>query len=133
MSKTAKRFAVGAVVAGVAGYLAGLLSAPKSGQQTRQDIKQATASSLSEAEKQLKALHTELNKLLEEVRQKSETMTVKTQDELQVLVDKAKDTKEKAREMLSALHEGDAQDQDLKQAIIEAKHAAHHIKDYLKR
>jgi hypothetical protein len=48
-------------------------------------------------------------------------------------VDKAKDTKEKVREMLSALHEGDAEDQDLKRAITNANSALDHLRDFLKK
>ncbi|HSW37267.1 MAG TPA: YtxH domain-containing protein [Candidatus Saccharimonadales bacterium] len=133
MSKTTKRFALGTMIAGVAGYMAGILTAPKSGKQTRDEIKDAANQSMHEAEKQLKALHTELNKLLEEAKSKGSNVSDKAQTELKDLVDKAKDTKEKAREMLSALHEGGAEDKDLNKAIADAKKAVEHVKDYLKK
>lgn len=129
----AKRLAVGAAVAGAAGYLAGLLTAPKSGKETREDIKKAANQGLSEAEKQLKGLHTDLAKTVEEAKVRGSDMSGKAQKELNGLVDKAKDAKEKVREVLSAVHEGDASDKDLKKAVADAKHALVHLKDYLKK
>ena len=129
----AKRFAIGATIAAAAGYIAGLLTAPKSGKQTRSDIKAAADRSLAEAEKELKRLHTELGKVIDEAKVRGDKLGSQAQKELTKLVEKAKDTKEKAREMLSALHEGDAEDQDLKRAIVNANRALDHLRDYLKK
>ena len=38
MSKRSRNFALGTAVAAAVGYLAGVLSAPKSGKETRKDI-----------------------------------------------------------------------------------------------
>lgn len=133
MPKSIKKFAISAAIAGTAGYLAGLLTAPKSGRETRDDIKDATNRGITEAEKDLKKLHTELGKLLSEAKSKGSDLTGKTQQELNDLLDKAKDTKEKAREMLSAIQEGSAEDKDLRRAIADANKAVDHIKDYLKK
>lgn len=133
MSKFAKRFAIGAAVAGAAGYLAGLLTAPQSGKDTREDIKDAAHRGMSEAEKDLKKLHTELSKLLEELDTTRGKVKGRAQNEISQLFDKAKDTKEKAREMISAVHEGDAEDKDLRKAIQDANAAIDHLKDYLKK
>jgi gas vesicle protein len=129
----AKRLAIGAAVAGAAGYVAGLLTAPKSGRQTREDIKNAANQGLGEAEKQLKNLHTDLGRTVEEARVRSSDMSGKAQKELKELVERAKDAKEKVREVLSAVHEGDADDKDLKRAVADAKHALGHLKDYIKK
>jgi gas vesicle protein len=128
-----KKVAVGAAVAGAAGYLAGLLTAPKSGKETRDDLKQAANLRMSETEKQLKNLHTDLGKAVDEAKSKGTELGGKAQKELKELADKAKDTKEKVREVLSAIHEGDADDKDLKKAVADAKHSLAHLKDYLKK
>lgn len=128
-----KRIAVGSAVAAVAGYVAGVLTAPKSGKETRQDIKNAADRTRQEAEKDLKRLHTELDKVLDEAKARGGDFGKKAQSELNDLMDKAKDTKEKAREMLSAIHEGDAEDQDLKRAIKNANSALDHLREYLKK
>jgi gas vesicle protein len=128
-----KRVAIGGTIAAVAGYLAGILTAPKSGKQTRGDIKQAANEGLAEAEKDLKKLHTELGKVIEEAKITGDKLSSKARNELSDLVDKAKDTKEKAREVISAIHEGDAEDIDLKRAVKEANVALDHLRDYLKK
>ena len=128
-----KRVAIGSTVAAAAGYVAGILTAPKSGKQTRSDIKDAAERSRAEAEKDLKRLHTELDKAIKEAKTSSGKLSVKAQKELGELIEKAKDTKEKAREVLSAIHEGDADDKDLKQAVKNANSAINHLRDYLKK
>lgn len=128
-----KKLAIGGAVAAAAGYVAGILTAPKSGKQTRTDIKDAASKGLKEAEAELKKLHTELNRVLSDAKQRASKVTGKTEKELDGLVQKAKDTKEKAREMLSAIHEGDAEDKDLKKAIKDATEALEHLRDYLKK
>jgi gas vesicle protein len=133
MSKFAKRFALFAAVAGAAGYVAGLLTAPQSGKETRGDIKDATNRGITEAEKDLKQLHTELTKLLDELDKLRGQVKGRAETELSQLFDKAKDTKEKAREMISAVHEGDAEDKDLRKAIQDANAAIDHLKDFLKK
>ena len=133
MGKVVKRFAIGAVIAGAAGYVAGMLTAPKSGKETRQDIKDATNKSMNEAEKELKKLHTQLSGALDDAKVNKDKLSGKAQKDLGDLLDKAKDTKEKAREMLSAIHEGSAEDKDLSKAIKDANAAIDHIKEYLKK
>ena len=133
MSKTVKRFAIGAALVGAAGYLAGILTAPKSGKETRQGIKDATNRGMNEAEKDLKRLLAELNSIIDTAQDRGGVVSDKAKQELNQLLDKAKDTKEKLREMLSAIHEGETEDQDLQQAIKDANQAIDHIKDYLKK
>ena len=62
-----KKWALGAVIAAIGGFITGILTAPKSGKETRQDIKDEAVKLKGEAEKTLKQLHTEqipINKLL---------------------------------------------------------------------
>lgn len=131
MSKTAKRFAIGAIFAAAAGYVAGILTAPKSGKETREDIKNATEHGIAEAEKQLKKLHTQMATVLGEAKEKVETLKGTAQKDLQMAIEKTNVAKEKARDLLSALHEGGAEDKDLKKAIDEATKAIEHLQKYL--
>lgn len=128
-----KKFAVGAVLAAAAGYVAGLLTAPKSGKETRQDIKDAAQKGLAEAEKQLKKVHTELSKLMNEAREKLTHLKGVAKADLEKAVASATTVKEKARELLSAAHEGTAEDKDLQKAIKEVNKAVDHLKLYLKK
>lgn len=132
-SSDAKKFALGAAVAALAGFVAGILTAPKSGKETREDIKNTAQHSVVQAEQELKKLHTELSDLLEDVKGKKNELGDKAGKDVQDIVEKAKVSKEKARELLSALHEGDAEDKDLQKAVAEANKAIDHIKTYLKK
>ncbi len=126
-----KNFAVGALIAGAVGYVAGVLTAPKSGKETRQDIQEAAVKTKREAEKRLKKLHSDIEDLIDEGKKKTAKLSDQAQKEWDKVVSSALVAKEKVREVLSALHEGDAQDKDLKKAIKEANDAVDHLKSYL--
>ena len=128
---TKRNIAAGALLAAAAGFVAGILTAPKSGRETRQDIKSSASHGITEAEKQLKKLHTELNDTLATVKVKGKDASGKAKAEVDDLVKKAKVAKDKTREVLSAIHEGDASDADLKKAVIQAQHALKNLKVYL--
>jgi gas vesicle protein len=132
-SQALKKLAIGSVVAAAAGYVAGVLTAPKSGKETRKDIKSAADKSWTQAEKELKRLHTELDKVIKDSKKAGDKAGSKAKKEIEGLVEKAQDTKEKARQVLSAVHEGDAEDKDLKKAIKDANDAISHLRDYLKK
>jgi gas vesicle protein len=130
---TLKKVAIGGGIAAAAGYVAGILTAPKSGKQTRGDIKAAAKQSRKDAEKELKKLHTKLDKAIQEARARSAKLSTKAQKELKVLLEKAKTSKEKTREVISAIHQGDADDQDLKRAIKNAHSSIDHLREYLRK
>ena len=131
--KSLKRLAIGSSIAAATGYVVGVLTAPKSGKSTRNDIKQAADDRVADTEKELKKLHSELDKVIKEAKSGSGKVSKKTQKELSGIVEKAKDTKEKAREVIGAIKEGEAADKDLKRAIKDARAAIDHLKDYLKK
>lgn len=133
MDKRVKKFAIGAVLAAAAGYVAGILTAPKSGKETREDIKNTAVKTYKAAEKELKQLHTELNGLIGDASKKAAELKGTAQKSLSKAVDGAKAAKEKARELLSAVHEGDADDKDLTAAVKEAQKAVQHLKSFLQK
>ena len=130
---TGRKLALGTIIAGAVGYIAGILTAPKSGKETRKVIKTTVDAGWSEAEKELKKLHTELAAKLEEAKAISLKVTGKAKEEVDSSLNMARDAKEKVREMLSAIHEGDAEDADLQHAIKQANSALSHVKNYLKK
>lgn len=133
MGKTGKKVAIGTAVAAAVGYVAGILTAPKSGRETRSDIKHAATQGVLETEKQLKKLHTQLNNVLADAKNTADTLTGKARAELDAAIEKSKSVREKAREVLSAAHEGDIEDKDLKKAVDEATQAVDHLKTFLKK
>lgn len=133
MGKNTGKWAVGALAAGVAGYVAGVLTAPKSGKETREDIKVAAVKAKTEAEKKLKTAHSELSQLLKEAHDKKSQLKGKAHDDLDKAMDKAREAKEKTRDLLSALHEGGGEDPDLQAAVSQARQAVDHLKSFLKK
>lgn len=130
-SDVIKKVAIGAAITAILGYIAGVLTAPKSGKETRQDIKDKAVETYSAAEKQLKALHTELSDLIDEISDHISSFT--NRKDVSAALDKGRDAKQKAREVLSMLHDGETDDKDLKKAINDATKAIEHLRDYLKK
>lgn len=136
MNKGTKTIAIGTLVAGALGYVAGILTAPKSGAETRGSIRHASNSGMAEAEKRLKQMHTELSKLIDEVvsEGKHAAKHLPQRNELQSeIIDGASRTRQKTREIISALHDGSADDRDLDKAVSEAGKAIKSIRSYLKK
>ena len=128
-----KKFALGAALTALAGYIAGILTAPKSGKETREDVKNKAVETYTTAEKELKKLHTELNDVIAEAVDRLGALRGKSEKSLDEAVSRGKQAKEKAREILSGLHDGDVEDKDLKKAIAEATKAVENLRNYLKK
>lgn len=132
MIKKSKALALGVAVA-AAGYVTGILTAPKSGKETRADIKNTANKAMVNAEKQLKKLHSELNDLIQKGDEATKKAKGKASKELQDALEKAKSAKQKSREILSALHDGDAKDPNLQKALKDVKKAKKNLVKYLKK
>lgn len=133
MGKTIKRLAIGTALAGAAGYVAGLLTAPSSGQKTRRELKKTAAGSVRDVENQLKDLQSELASLVDEARDHTGAVSGRTQKKLAHALDNARHEKDKLRQVLSSLHEGEASDKDLRKAVADAKHSIEHIRDFIRK
>lgn len=133
MRRRSTNLAMGAVFLAGLGYAAGILTAPKSGKETRKDIQRAALKAKSEGEMRLKDLNTELGELIEQGKHKAKDVKETAKIEFVDMLGHAQHARQKARELLSALHEGDAEDKDLKRAIDEVNKAIDHLKTYLKK
>ena len=129
---TGQKLAIGALIAGAAGYIAGILTAPKSGKQTRDDIASKADEVKLEAEAQLKQAHDELDQLIKDTKTKTIALSAQAREEFNETVVKAKDAKDKASTVLKALKSGEAQDPELSKAIKQAKLAGKNLGKYLK-
>lgn len=131
--KKESKWAIGAVFAAGAGYVAGILSAPRSGKRTRQKLAKSANKARIDGEKQLKKLYSELSANLAEAEKKLKNAKAGANQELKKQVASAKKTKEKAKLLLSALHNGDAEDPELKEMLIEAKKAKNNLAKFFKK
>lgn len=132
MSKKSN-FAIGTIVAAGAGYLAGILTAPKSGRETRKDIQANAQKAKSEAERKLKQAQGEMTKLIDEATVEVKKAGDKANVEVKKALETAGKVRQKTRELLSAVHEGEAEDHDLQKAIDEVKQATTHLKKYIEK
>ncbi len=130
-SERSGKVAKGALIAAGIGYAIGILTAPKSGRETRRSIHLAATRAKTEAERNLKNLHSDLSKLISRGKRDAADMTAKAKDELDEAIVKAGRAKDKARQLLSAIHEGEADDKDLQKAADEVKNAISHLKSFM--
>ncbi len=134
MSKgTTKKIAIGALLAGAAGYVAGVLTAPKSGKETRADVKKAAGNAKSATEKQLKKVYSELSSAIEKAQSNASKLKNFANQDLNRAIKGATKAKDKAKKILSAVHEGEADDRDLQQSIDDALKALNHLKTFVKK
>lgn len=132
-SSALQKIAIGAAVAGAAGYIAGVLSAPGEGKKTRSELKKTAGKNVTDVEKQLKELHTELGSLMGQAKANGDDISDKTQKKFTTAIDSAHSAKDKLREVLSSIHEGEASDKDLKRALEDAKRSLDHLKHFIKK
>lgn len=129
---TGRKLAVGSAIAGVAGYLAGVLTAPKSGRQTREDIANKADDVKASAEDQLLDLNEELKSVIKSTKDKTLTMSSTAKAEFNETLIRAKDAQNKSAQVLKALKNGEATDPDLNRAVKQARQALKNLGKYLK-
>ncbi len=133
MSKKSTNFAVGTIVAAAVGYIAGILTAPKSGKETRRDIANNASKAKTEGEKQLKGLYSDLQDTIDKANKQAQKAKGKASKEYNEALAKAEDAKKKAKLLLSALHDGDADDPNLKAVIKEVSSAKTNLVKFIKK
>lgn len=128
-----KKLALGALIGVVAGFLTGILTAPKSGKETREDIKKTANKAKIEAEKKLKNLHKEIAVLLDKATNLANSSSSKIKKELDKAVANAKETQQKIKEVISAIKNGETDEPELKKAVAEATKAKDHLAKFFKQ
>ena len=111
MSKGSK-FGIGVIIGAVAGVVTGLLTAPKSGKETRQDIKEKAKEVKGAAERKLKDAHKELGRLSEQALKKAGELQGKTKAELKELSAKADELKVRIKTAITSIKSGDDDNDD---------------------
>lgn len=125
--------AAGGILLIGAGYITGILTAPKSGKETRKDIATSANRTRIDAEKKLKKIHSELQVLIGDAETRSKQLKRRAKAELNEAIENANIAKNKAREVLSAIHHGDADDPNLQAVLDEVKLAQKNLVTFLKK
>lgn len=111
-----------------AGYVIGMLTAPRSGKRSRKLIKNRADKSISELEKQLKQMFNETQDLIKKINS-NKTVSAKLKKPKATLIK----NQAKIKELLSLIHGNDALDEDLSEAIEEAKKGLRSFANYLNK
>lgn len=134
MRKRGKAVPMGAaLLAAGLGYAIGLLTAPKSGKETRRDIKRNARRAALATEKHLKVVYADLSHLARDVKRDVKSAKQSVAERAQTALEQANETKKRVREVLSAFHEGESDDLELQQAVREAEAAIAHLRTFLTR
>ncbi|MDQ5969707.1 MAG: hypothetical protein QG593_224 [Patescibacteria group bacterium] len=107
-----RRFGLGIIIGAIAGVVAGLLTAPKSGKETREDIKNKAMDVKGVAERKLKDAHKELCELSDEAKKKTIKLQGKAAKELEELISKADTLKDKIKIAITSIKSGDDDNDD---------------------
>ncbi|MBI4033576.1 YtxH domain-containing protein [Candidatus Saccharibacteria bacterium] len=129
---TGRKIAVGALLAGAVGYISGILTAPKSGKETREDITEKASEIKDESVEHLQDLRDELGELIDSAKDKTIALSARAREEFNEAVVAAKDAKHKAGTVLKAIKAGGAEDPELNKAVKQAKAARKNLSKYLK-
>lgn len=130
--KTGQKVALGAAIAGIGGYLAGVLTAPKSGKETRQDLATKASDIKDDAGTQLTEAQKELSETLKKAQEKTLSLSAQAREEFNETVIRAKDAQNKAKMVLVALKAGEAEDPELNKAVKQARQATKNLSKFLK-
>lgn len=122
--KTKGKVALGTAAGLLAGIAAGVLFAPKSGKETRADIKKA-------ADKVAKMVHDEADELLAKAKKAQANLSAKAKDELSKIVDRVKSARTRVKSVAGEVADK-KNDKDLQAALKEAQDAFDHLKKFLK-
>jgi gas vesicle protein len=102
-----KKFGLGIIVGAIAGVAAGFLTAPKSGKETRQDLKNKAQEARGSAERKLKEAHKELEKLSDEAKSKAKDLQGKAKEEMDTYAKKADELKVRVKGAITSIKSGD--------------------------
>lgn len=133
MRKRDRNVAVGTLIAAGIGYAAGMLTAPKSGRETRKDLQKAALQAKKESEKTFKNLHNELAATIDSAKKQSQKIASSKRDDIEKAISKAQIAKKKVGEILSSIHEGEAEDKDLQKAVKDVNNAIEHLRKYIEK
>jgi gas vesicle protein len=131
-NNSGRKWALGALIAGVAGYVGGILTAPKSGKETREDITDKAVDIKNDTRVELENLQDDISDLLAKAKAKAESLSSQAREEINEAVLRAKEVQAKTSIVLRAVKTGEAEDPQLNTAVKQAKQAKKNLSRYLK-
>jgi gas vesicle protein len=97
------KFFLGALFGAIIGGIAALLTAPKSGKETREDIKKKTAEMSQDALRQYRKLEGELDKRIADAKKIAQHLEGTTKDELENMIKQGQKVRDRASSAIDDL------------------------------
>ena len=130
--KTGRKLAIGSALAAAVGYFAGILTAPKSGKETRADVAAKADDVKFDLETQLKITEGELSRLIKEAQSKTVALSAQAREEFNEALIRAKDAQAKTKVIIKGLKAGQSDDPELNRALKQARQAKKNLGKFLK-
>jgi gas vesicle protein len=108
------------------GYVAGLLTAPRSGQRTRKRLQKSV--NIQQIEREFKSIYSENKDLLNKV-----SKIPKFNSKFKEIENRTRTSQKKIKNILSSLHGQDNLDEDLEAALSRAKESLNELRKFIKK
>lgn len=131
MKKNSRNIIVGAILVGAASYVAGILTAPKKGKETREDIRHASVNFKISLEKALKKLYTDSSRQLERALNVNQNLTAQTKKELDLLIASVKHAKDKIKVYLTSLRDGEIEEEEITLLLTDGRDNTERLKFFV--
>ena len=131
MKKNSRNIIVGAILVGAASYVAGILTAPKKGKETREDIRHASVNLKISLENALKKLYTDSSRQLERALNVNQNLTAQTKKELDLLIASVKHAKDKIKVYLTSLREGEIEEEEITLLLTDGRDNTERLKFFV--
>ena len=128
MKKNSRNIVFGAVFIGAASYLAGILTAPKKGSETREDIRHASVNAKISLEKSLKKLYADSSRQIERALNVNHELTKQTKRELDLLIASVKHATEKIKIYLTSIRDGDIEEEEITLLLTDGRDNTERLK-----
>ncbi len=131
MNKETKNLGIALIAGLAAGYALGVLTAPKSGKETREDIKVASQKAYRAAEAQLKNAYEDLSELIAKASEQGKKLGVKGREELDDLLAAAHEAQGRVKQLITSVRRGEASDVELEDAVAAAEVAKDELRTFI--
>lgn len=128
-----KGIAIGAAIGAVAGVITGILFAPKSGKETREDIKNAAEKAGTKLQDEATKLQDEAKSLIAKVENRAKEASGKTADSAKEHAELIKEKATRMATVVKAVKAGEASDKDLNEAVKQFKAARASVQTFLSK